>query len=231
MRYIFFDTETTGMSFGRGDEHVADGHRVVELGCVEMIDRQLSGKTFHAYFNPERPVDPGALEVHHLDDRFLSEQPRFSEKLDEFFAFIEGADALVAHNAPFDVRFLNQELRLAGKEMDLGQKFQIIDTLPMARRQFPRQSASLDKLCERFNISLDKRQSEGHGALLDSELLALVYLRMTGGQSNFSFDSGAPHVEAVTVLPKEETCTWLAAALPEEDAALHERYMQNLNKS
>ena len=169
MREIVLDTETTGLD-------PLAGHRVVELGCIELINTVATGKTFQAYFNPEMIMPTGAQDVHGLTDEFLADKPRFAERIDEFLAFIGDAQ-LVIHNAQFDLGFLNAELERAGRTK-LANAY--IDTVSMARRKFPGQRASLDALCERFSIDNSSRTK--HGALLDSELLAEVYLELSGGR-------------------------------------------------
>lgn len=178
-RQIVLDTETTGMPVG-------EGHRLVEIGAVEMIGRRSTGRHFHAYLNPERPVDPGALAVHGLDDAFLAEQPKFADVVDEFLAFIQGSE-LIIHNAEFDVGFINAELgRLPARGQLRDYVPGIIDSLLLARRKHPGQRNSLDALCRRYTIDNSARTL--HGALLDSEILADVYLAITGGQKTLSFE-------------------------------------------
>ncbi len=169
MRDIVLDTETTGL------DPVA-GHRVVELGCIELFNMVATGKSFHAYFNPEMIMPTGAQDVHGLSDEFLSDKPLFAERAEEFLEFIGDAQ-LVIHNAQFDIGFLNAELDRLGKAKFANA---YIDTVSMARRKFPGQRASLDALCERFGIDNSSRTK--HGALLDSELLAEVYLELSGGR-------------------------------------------------
>ncbi|CAM2891746.1 DNA polymerase III, epsilon chain [Legionella steigerwaltii] len=174
MRQIVLDTETTGI----GHEQ---GHRVIEIGCVELFDRKLTGKHFHVYLNPQRQVDEGAFRVHGISNEFLQDKPLFEEKAEEFWQFIEGAE-LIIHNAPFDVGFLNSELKLIQWKKKLEDYCTIIDTLVLARDKYPGQRNSLDALCKRFGI--DHFNRELHGALLDAEILAYVYLAMTGGQTS-----------------------------------------------
>lgn len=172
-RQIILDTETTGLE-------PAAGHRIIEIGCVELIDRKLSGQSFHVYINPEREIDEGAVEVHGLSAEFLADKPRFTDIADDFLSFVEGAE-LIIHNAPFDVGFINHELRLLSSDSILiGERCSIVDTLVMARKKHPGQRNSLDALCKRYSI--DNSQRTLHGALLDAEILAEVYLAMTGGQ-------------------------------------------------
>ena len=170
MREIVLDTETTGLDPWQG-------HRLVEVGCVELVNRIPSGQVFHRYVNPERDVPPDAEAVHGLTGEFLNDKPRFAEIADALMAFIDGAP-LVIHNAEFDIRFLNAELlRLARPSLDGGR---IVDTLQIARQKFPGAPASLDALCRRFGIDNSIRTK--HGALLDTELLADVYLELIGGR-------------------------------------------------
>ncbi|MBS3823079.1 MAG: DNA polymerase III subunit epsilon [Wenzhouxiangellaceae bacterium] len=178
MRQVVLDTETTGLE-------PEEGHRIIEIGCLELIDRQLSGRQFHRYINPERSVESGALTVHGLSDEFLSDKPRFAEVADEFIDFIRGAELLI-HNAAFDLGFLDSELaRLEGSPriVDMAE---VHDTLALARELHPGQRNSLDALCRRYEVDNSNRAL--HGALLDSELLAEVYLLMTGGQVALGLD-------------------------------------------
>lgn len=174
MRQIVLDTETTGI----GHEQ---GHRIIEIGCVELIDRKLTGKNFHIYLNPERSVDAGAFRVHGISDQFLQDKPLFADKVSDFLQFIDGAQ-LIIHNAAFDVGFLNSELHHVRWQKKLEDYCDIFDTLTYAREKFPGQRNSLDALCKRFGIDHFNRQP--HGALLDAEILAFVYLSMTGGQGS-----------------------------------------------
>lgn len=178
MRYVVLDTETTGMP-------VTDGHRIVEIGCVEVIDRQLTGRHFHVYIQPDREVDEGAFAVHGISNEFLADKPRFAEIAEDFYQFIEGA-TLVIHNAPFDVGFIENEFGLLKQTQrtHLLDYCQVLDTLVMARAKHPGQRNSLDALCKRYDV--DNSGRELHGALLDAEILADVYLAMTGGQTNLS---------------------------------------------
>lgn len=177
-RYVVLDTETTGMPVG-------EGHRIIEIGCVEVLGRRLTGRHFHVYLQPDRESDEGAIGVHGITDAFLIGKPRFAEVADEFFDFIQGAQ-LVIHNAAFDVGFINNEFALLGQHdrADISKHCGILDTLMLARSRHPGQRNSLDALCKRYGI--DNSGRELHGALLDSELLADVYLAMTGGQTSLS---------------------------------------------
>ncbi|HAT1596164.1 TPA: DNA polymerase III subunit epsilon [Legionella pneumophila] len=174
MRQIILDTETTGI----GPEQ---GHRVIEIGCIELIDRKLTGNHFHVYLNPEREVDEGAFRVHGISTEFLQDKPLFQDIVTEFLQFVEGSE-LIIHNAPFDVGFLNSELNHVKWNKTLEDYCQILDTLVLAREKHPGQRNSLDALCKRYEI--DHFNRELHGALLDAEILAYVYLAMTGGQSS-----------------------------------------------
>lgn len=177
MRQIILDTETTGLE-------PSEGHRIIEIGCVELINRKFTGNTYHHYLQPDREIDEGAIEVHGITDEMLADKPRFADIADEFVTFIRGAE-LVIHNAPFDVGFLNHELKL----LDAGhgrvdELCGVVDTLVMARKIHPGQKNNLDALCKRYSI--DNSHRELHGALLDAEILAELYLVMTGGQTMLS---------------------------------------------
>ncbi|MGB1907032.1 MAG: DNA polymerase III subunit epsilon [Spongiibacter sp.] len=177
MRQIVLDTETTGIDLN-------DGHRIIEIGCVELIDRKLTGRHFHQYLNPEREVEAGAIEVHGITNEMLRDKPLFAAVADEFFEFVQGAE-LVIHNAPFDVGFLDMELAKLNRGFPkLAQVCSIVDTLVMARKKHPGQRNTLDALCGRYYV--DNSQRDLHGALLDAEILADVYLLMTGGQTDLA---------------------------------------------
>ena len=175
IRYIIFDTETTGLDPLSGD-------RVIEIGCVEMLNDTITGKEYQQYINPERLISKDTTEITHITNEMLSDKPKFGDIVNNFLAFINdkssGAEknVLVAHNASFDLKFLNHELRLLN--LDSLNNFEIIDTLEIARRLFPNQKATLDMLCERFNISIEERKKNGHGALLDSRILADVFIKL-----------------------------------------------------
>ncbi len=182
-RLIVLDTETTGLE-------VSDGHRIIEIGAVELLDRRLTGNNYHQYICPERAVDAGALEVHGITDEFLTDKPLFAAIAADFLAYIKGADELVIHNAPFDVEFLNAELKACGHSSTVQDICTVTDSLAVARKQYPGKRNSLDALCDRLAINNSHRTL--HGALLDSEILADVYLIMTGGQETLELeeDSG-----------------------------------------
>ena len=180
MRQIILDTETTGLDAARG-------HRVIEIGCVELAERRPTGRVFHRYLNPQREVDRGAAEVHGLTDEFLADKPLFAQVAGEFLAFIDGAE-LIIHNAAFDVGFLNAELsRLGPGGGTIGDRCSVLDTLKLARERYPGQRNSLDALCKRLGV--DNSGRDLHGALLDANLLAEVYLALTAGQGEMSFEA------------------------------------------
>ena len=179
MRQVVLDTETTGLQTEEGD-------RIIEIGCIELIDRKLTEQTFHRYVNPERAVGPGALEVHGIDDEFLSMQPMFEDVATEFLEFVHDAE-LIIHNADFDVGFINHELqRLETPVQDIREQCRVLDTLALARRMHPGQQNSLDALARRYQV--DNSQRKLHGALLDAGILAEVYLAMTGGQTSLALE-------------------------------------------
>ena len=181
-RIVVLDTETTGLS-------TREGHRIIEIGCVELINRRLTGKRFHAYLNPERKIDDGAIAVHGISNEFLDDKPFFKQISAEFIAFIKNAE-LVIHNAPFDVGFINNEFsRLDNHTETIADFCLVFDTLVYARKKHPGQRNSLDALCKRYGI--DNSHRELHGALLDAEILAEVFLLMTGGQSSLIDDAPA----------------------------------------
>ena len=172
MRQIFLDTETTGLSADNGD-------RVIEIGCVELLHRKLTGNNLHFYLNPERDSHEDALRVHGITNEFLKDKPKFAEVVDQFLEYIEGAEVII-HNAPFDVGFLNKELELQGRKPFTNYVDGITDTLVMAKEMFPGKRNSLDSLCDRLEVDNSGRTL--HGALLDAELLADVYINLTRGQ-------------------------------------------------
>jgi DNA polymerase III subunit epsilon len=182
MRQIILDTETTGLE-------PAQGHRIIEIGCVELVNRRPTGRTFQRYLNPDREIDPGAQAVHGLSGAFLANQPRFGEVVEEFVAFVSGAE-LIIHNAPFDVGFVDHEFgRLPPPQRLLTDLCAILDTLALARQLHPGQRNSLDALCKRYGV--DNSNRDLHGALLDARILADVYLAMTGGQGALTLHAQA----------------------------------------
>lgn len=188
MRQIILDTETTGLD-------PQSGHRIIEIGCVEMCNRRLTGSNYHQYINPEREVDPGAQAVHGISNDFLADKPLFADIYADFFAFVDGAE-LIIHNAPFDIGFINHEMRLLDPRYgEITQYCQVIDTLRLARKLHPGQKNNLDALCKRYSI--DNSRRDLHGALLDSEILAQVYLAMTSGQDSLFVDQSTSSIEQV----------------------------------
>ncbi|HEB57806.1 MAG TPA: DNA polymerase III subunit epsilon [Gammaproteobacteria bacterium] len=202
MRQVVLDTETTGLE-------PSQGHRIIEIGCVELINRRVTDNRYHQYINPEREVDEGAVQVHGLTNEFLADKPLFADIAEDFLRFIKGAE-LIIHNAPFDVGFIEHEFRLLrGKGWSLDGHCNVLDTLAMARRMHPGQKNNLDALCRRYEV--DNAHRELHGALLDAEILADVYLLMTGGQARLSLegegsgDAGMPRVSEIRRLPAERS--------------------------
>jgi len=181
MDLVVLDTETTGLE-------VSEGHRVIELGCVLLSNRKHTETRFHHYINPGRAIDAEAREVHGISEAFLEDKPAFSEIMGEFLTFVKGTE-LVIHNAPFDLGFLNRELELAGHSLRLEEVCEVTDSLVMARQMHPGQRNSLDALCRRYEV--DNSGRELHGALLDAEILADVYLAMTGGQTALALEGAA----------------------------------------
>ena len=229
MRQIVLDTETTGLE-------PAQGHRVIEIGCVELLERKLTGNHYHQYINPEREVEQGALDVHGISNEFLSEKPLFINVVEDFLSFIKGSE-LVIHNAPFDIGFLNHELKLAeqahGKSFGLIQDYcTVLDTLEVARKKHPGQKNSLDALCKRYAV--DNSQRDLHGALLDSEILADVYLLMTGGQASLSLDQDSASVSTERVNSDKKLVRnkqqLLVQCATEEEISAHDEFMQSVMK-
>src|ERR1700722_831046 len=179
MRQIVLDTETTGLE-------VEQRHRIIEIGCVELVNRRLTGRTYHQYLNPERDIDEGAQQVHGLTRETLAKQPVFSQVQAEFLEFIREAE-LIIHNAPFDIAFLNAELARIELAIKVGDLCRVLDTLALARQMHPGQRNSLDALCKRYSV--DNSHRDYHGALLDARILAEVYLAMTGGQANLTLSA------------------------------------------
>lgn len=226
VRQIVLDTETTGI----GPEQ---GHRIIEVGCLELVGRRRTGATFHEYLNPERSIDAGAVEVHGLDAEFLADKPRFADIAGAFVEFVRGAE-LIIHNAPFDVGFIDAELSRLGAEWGrLTDYCTVHDTLAQARLLHPGQRNSLDALCGRYGV--DNSNRELHGALLDSDILAEVYLIMTGGQKALGLmeagtDDGTEGGTAIRRLPTDRARLPLVAATAEEEAA-HQRRLATLDEA
>ena len=217
MREIALDTETTGLD-------PESGHRIVEIGCVEMVGRIKTGESFHVYLNPDRDVPEEAFRVHGISTDFLKDKPRFSEKVDEFLRFI-GDSPLVIHNAAFDMKFINAELRKVNREeIPMSRS---IDTVIMARKKFPGSPANLDALCKRFNIDLSARTK--HGALLDAELLSDVYLELTGGrQAKLSLKAESELVVESGVAKRTEVLEARVFAANPEELAAHENFLKKI---
>jgi len=219
MRQIVLDTETTGLE-------PEQGHRIIEIGCVELVDRRLTGNNFHQYLQPDREIDEGAAEVHGITAEFLADKPRFHDIADDFIEYVRGAE-LIIHNAPFDVGFMDHELRLTqGDSGSIGALCAVTDTLALARKLHPGQRNSLDALCKRYDI--DNTHRELHGALLDAEILADVYLAMTGGQTVLALDgssSGADGASASGIrrLPADRPPLRVVPATADEIRAHVER--------
>lgn len=186
MRQIVLDTETTGLE-------PKQGHRIIEIGCVELIERRLTGNVFHQYMQPDREIDAAAVEIHGITNEFLEDKPRFGDIARDFMDYVSGAE-LIIHNAPFDVGFINHELSRLGSEWDMLEKYcSITDSLVLAKKTHPGQRNSLDALCKRYEI--DNSHRDLHGALLDAEILSDVYLAMTGGQTALLLDGYATGVD------------------------------------
>jgi len=225
-RQVVLDTETTGLS-------TADDHRIIEIGCVEVINRRATGETFHQYINPERAIDAGALEVHGISSEFLADKPKFAEISHDFLQFIAGAE-LIIHNAAFDVGFLDHELaKIKSEKRRIKDVSAVLDTLKLARDKHPGQKNNLDALCRRYDINNANR--ELHGALLDSEILADVYLAMTGGQVSLSLAAEISTAnnkkdnQTDGILQKDRGPLRIIKA-NEEELAAHEENLQLLNK-
>ena len=222
MRQIFLDTETTGLSPEAGD-------RVIEIGCVEMLNRRLSGRNLHFYLNPERPSHEDALKIHGLTDEFLADKPLFASVADELLAFVDGAE-IVIHNAAFDVGFLNEELRRLGRPKFPGFVAKVTDSLLMARETFPGKANSLDALCRRLEVDNSNRAL--HGALLDAGLLAEVYIRLTRGQNSLVIDAGEPSdAQAALEAVDFSRLDLRVVAADDTEAAAHAALLADLDKA
>lgn len=218
MRQIVLDTETTGLD-------PQQGHRIIEIGAVEMINRKLTGNNFHVYLNPQREIDAGAVNVHGLTNQFLKDKPLMGDIADKFLTYIAD-DELIIHNAKFDIGFINAELSRLQKKMT--DNLRVIDTLLMARDRHPGQKNNLDALCKRYNIDNSKRDL--HGALLDANLLALLYLAMTGGQGSL-FDeenSESDSLSKITKAQKKSAVKIIRAS--EAELQLHTERLQEIEK-
>ena len=224
MRQVVLDTETTGLE-------PSQGHRIIEIGCVEVENRKRTDATFHQYVNPERDVEDGAYEVHGLSNEFLSDKPLFRDIIQDFIDFIRGSE-LIIHNAPFDVSFINAELANLGSEWGKLEDYcSVVDSLKIARELHPGQKNNLDALCTRYSV--DNSQRDVHGALLDAQLLLEVYLAMTGGQTSLSLEhetlssEGGDH----NSLDRDrEKLTLVVVKADAEEAAAHEKFLDHLEK-
>ena len=225
MRQVVLDTETTGLE-------VEQDHRIIEIGCVELFNRRLTGRSFHRYLNPERDIDEGALEVHGLSREQLAKEPRFADIRAEFLDFVRDAE-LIIHNAAFDVAFLDAELaRLADDTPSLAAICRILDTLSLARQMHPGQRNSLDALCRRYSV--DNSHRDYHGALLDARLLAEVYLAMTGGQATLVLGAETDTVRMRTRTDKSRTLESVRIVIVRasaEEMAAHEHVLALLDKA
>ena len=226
MRQIVLDTETTGLSTGQG-------HRIIEIGCVELVNRRLTGREYHRFLNPERDIDEGAERVHGISLRDLEGQPLFAEIADELLDFLKGSE-LVIHNAEFDVGFLDNELKLMNHPKPaIGEHALILDTLSLARKLHPGQRNTLDALCKRYEVDASKR--DVHGALIDAELLARVYLAMTGGQTALSLDEDAAKKsgvsEEVIVRPRRSDLNLVVLRASDEELRAHEALLDKIQQS
>lgn len=224
-RQIAIDTETTGLE-------VKEGHRIIEVACVELIDRRITGSNYHCYINPERSIDAGAVAVHGLNETFLADKPTFAQMVEELMAYIGDAE-LIIHNAPFDIGFLQRELKLCRRPELLQDQWSIIDTLVMARQKYPRQKNNLDALCKR--LAVDNSQRHYHGALIDAQLLAQVYLAMTSGQytlfskeSLFTTANEAASVSFNEVA--EDSQALVIARASDEEIQCHVSYLQKMRE-
>lgn len=228
MRQIVLDTETTGLE-------PSQGHRIIEIGCVELVNRKLTGRHYHQYIQPDRLVDEGAMEVHGITDEFLKDKPRFAQIAPEFLEFINGAQ-LVIHNAPFDVGFIDHEFAMLRPVVQpVAEYCSVVDTLVMARQKHPGQKNNLDALCKRYGV--DNSQRDLHGALLDAEILADVYLLMTGGQTKLMLgaesedsDSDSEYVSGIQRLSVNRAPLRVIKANSDELSA-HETKLNELGES
>ena len=224
MRQIVLDTETTGLE-------VRQGHRLIEIACVEMVERRPTGRHYQTYLNPDRAIDEGARQVTGIEDEFLLDKPRFADVVDEFLAFIDGAE-LIIHNATFDVGFINAELARLGEAYgQLADRCSVLDTLMMARERYPGQRNSLDALCKRLGV--DNSARDLHGGLIDAQLLAEVYLAMTSGQVvlDLGFEGAQEQGVTVTLTPVVLHRRPRVLRANSDELAAHERRLDALDKS
>jgi DNA polymerase-3 subunit epsilon len=220
MRQVFLDTETTGLNVRAGD-------RVIEVGCVEMVDRKVTGHHVHLYINPERASHPDALKVHGLTQEFLSQHPLFDAVADQFLGFVEGAEVII-HNAPFDLGFLNQELERVGRRHLQAAAAKVTDSLKLAKSLYPGKSNSLDALCKRLDVNASERTR--HGALIDAGLLAEVYLRMTRGQKLLAVEREGEHIVPAVFVPRSRSeARKFVLSARDEELALHAAWVEDLD--
>lgn len=224
-RQIILDTETTGLE-------PQQGHRIIEVGCVELVNRKLTGRHFHHYINPQRDIDEGAQAVHGISAEFLADKPVFSQLSEAFLDFIKGAE-LIIHNAPFDVGFINHEFNLLDQGLGKVEDYcTVIDTLAMARHRHPGQKNNLDALCKRYEI--DNSHRELHGALLDAQILADVYLAMTGGQITLSLggdDRNADGSHSETIIRVQRAKPGLIIKASDAELEEHQKKLAQIDKS
>ena len=219
MRQIALDTETTGIN-------TSDGHRIIEIGCIEMENRRITGKEFHCYINPEREIDEGATRVHGLTYEKLKNEPLFKDIKSDFMNFISDSE-LIIHNADFDVGFLNYELSLVKSSNVIEDKALVLDTLKMARNMHPGKKNSLDALCNRYEIDRSMRQV--HGALIDADLLAKVYLAMTGGQETFELNEAKSHDKEEKIkIQRENSFSLKVIKANSSELDAHENFLSEL---
>ena len=223
MRQVVLDTETTGLE-------VEQQHRVIEIGCVELLNRRLTGRRFHQYLNPERDIDEGAVQVHGLTRERLAKEPTFAHVHPEFLEFIRDAE-LIIHNAPFDVAFLNAEFARIEAAHRVADLCRVLDSLALARQMHPGQRNSLDALCKRYSV--DNSHRDYHGALLDARILAEVYLAMTGGQGSLtlSAESDTVRSRAPQVQPLRSQNPIVVISANDEESAAHEHILALLDKA
>ncbi len=225
MRQIILDTETTGLD-------PQEGHRIIEIGCVELIDRRITDRRYHVYLNPDRAIDGDAVEVHGIDNNFLADKPRFTDIADAFIDFVKDSE-LVIHNAPFDVGFINAEFSLLGPHYGRIEDYcSVLDTLALAKQKHPGQRNSLDALCKRYHIDNSRRNL--HGALLDAEILAAVYLAMTGGQTSLLLEtqtdqySNSNEIKNSTNRPRVPLTV---IRCPEDELQMHRQRLQAIDEA
>lgn len=224
IRQVVLDTETTGLD-------PEEGHRIIEIGCVELLNRRRTDNNFHCYLNPDREIDDGAFSVHGISNEFLADKPRFVDVVRDLLDYIKGSE-LIIHNAEFDVGFIDHELNSIGDELGrIGDYAAVLDTLTLARQLHPGQRNDLDALCRRYEI--DNSERDLHGALLDAEILAEVYLAMTGGQTALLLDAGEGDRDRANrrVITRKDRAPLPVIAANEDELAEHDRWLDQLDKS